>query len=618
MEKSKEKLSLFWLARYRPYPMVALSGVLLILSFPPSPLAFLAYVAFIPLLLVIDVTPGKTFEDRFWGFFKAIFVVMFRMLSLQFIWRYKEEPWIYRRKIISQQAEVFRYAYTAFIIWNLGTCYWLMLTAVGTYQSGGDIGAVIGVMIAGLMANILNPFLMTIPIYFYTKVKQYTNQLISGLSLVLFWVSFEWLHFNWELSWSWVTIGHSQSMYPSLLQYIEFTGILGTSFQIILVNVMLFLLIQAFQKQQKKQGFVYGGIALLALVIPIIANIFIVDEKREVFQSYSTLNVRVTQPSFDPYLRYGGITREEQIAVIDSLIKDTGVDTIDLAIMPETAIPKGIFTECIESNSLIRPFWATVRRDSVDVLAGLTQYRYYPKDTNPLPASAREYQSRYNRYFDACKPFRDGYFDSNNAAALMRADTLTQFYQKAKLVPMVERVPYIDKLAFLKNFHIELGGNFGNYGLPDSLQNHRLSNGHTITPLICYESEYGGHVAEFVNNGSDLLTVITNDGWWQQSSGHIQHLHFSSLRAIETRREVARSANTGISAFIDAKGNIMERTAWWERVKIDRKLKLYKSKTFYVKYGDLIAYFSMIISALLIGFVIFKSVQKRFTSPQSH
>ena len=105
-----EKGSLFWFARYRPYPMVILSGILLILAFPPFPMAFLAYFAFVPLLLVIDQTPEKTFEDRFWGFFKAIIVLLFRFLTLQFIWRYKQKPWRYQRQIISQNAHFSHYS----------------------------------------------------------------------------------------------------------------------------------------------------------------------------------------------------------------------------------------------------------------------------------------------------------------------------------------------------------------------------------------------------------------------------------------------------------------------------------------------------------------------------
>ena len=238
---SKEFLSPSWLARYRPYPMVMLSGILLVLSFPPFPFAFLAHIAFVPLLLVIDMTPAKTFEDRFWGFFKAFIVLLWRFVTLQFIWRFKQKPWRYQRQIISHNAQVFRYAYTAFVIWNFGTCYWLMMTAFGATSWT----EVITYLMAGLMACILNPFLMTIPVYLYTRIKKTGWHGLASLAFVCFWLTFEWLHFNWDLSWSWITLGHAFTLYPSAIQFIEFTGTLGISAQILVVNVLIYQAIRA-------------------------------------------------------------------------------------------------------------------------------------------------------------------------------------------------------------------------------------------------------------------------------------------------------------------------------------------------------------------------------------
>ena len=84
-----------------------------------------------------------------------------------------------------------------------------------------------------------------------------------------------------------------------------------------------------------------------------------------------------------------------------------------------------------------------------------------------------------------------------------------------------------------------------------------------VAPIICYESIYGEFVAKQANQGADFLCILTNDGWWGDSPGHAQHFSFAKLRAIENRKWVARSANTGISGFIDEKGNVIQKTSYW-------------------------------------------------------
>ena len=105
--------------------------------------------------------------------------------------------------------------------------------------------------------------------------------------------------------------------------------------------------------------------------------------------------------------------------------------------------------------------------------------------------------------------------------------------------------------------------------------------------------------------GAEALVVITNDAWWGDTPGYSQHLRYSSLRAIETRRDIARSANTGISAFINQRGDIVSHTAWWEPAVLMGSVNLNDSETFFVRQGDIIgrmcAFFSIL---LLLGVVV--------------
>ncbi len=83
------------------------------------------------------------------------------------------------------------------------------------------------------------------------------------------------------------------------------------------------------------------------------------------------------------------------------------------------------------------------------------------------------------------------------------------------------------------------------------------------------------------------MTVITNDAWWGDTPGYVQHLSYSCLRAIETRRAIARCANTGISAIISPSGEIISRTPWWEQAVLTGSLPLRDDMTFFVTHGDI-------------------------------
>jgi apolipoprotein N-acyltransferase len=129
-----------------------------------------------------------------------------------------------------------------------------------------------------------------------------------------------------------------------------------------------------------------------------------------------------------------------------------------------------------------------------------------------------------------------------------------------------------------------------------------------VATVICYESVFGEYLADFVRSGANLIFIITNDGWWRDSPGYVQHLNYAKLRAIETRCPIARCANTGISCFINEKGELYNETRWWEPATISARLQPNNEKTFYVRFGDvlsklaLVLAFGSVIGALLLRF----------------
>ncbi len=150
-------------------------------------------------------------------------------------------------------------------------------------------------------------------------------------------------------------------------------------------------------------------------------------------------------------------------------------------------------------------------------------------------------------------------------------------------------------------------------GISDKQRAYTLSDSSVrIAAMVCYESIYGEHVNGFVNDGAELLFILTNDGWWRDTPGHRQHNAYAKLRAIETRRSIGRSANTGISCFINQKGDMLKQTKYWQPTAIDNILNTNNKITFYVKYGDYIGRTAYWVSGLLLLISFVSGLMERF------
>jgi apolipoprotein N-acyltransferase len=213
----------------------------------------------------------------------------------------------------------------------------------------------------------------------------------------------------------------------------------------------------------------------------------------------------------------------------------------------------------------------------------------------------------------SARKFRDAdvYYDSYNTALYVAHDSTLQKYHKSKLTPGVELMPYLDVLPFLKKYAIDLGGTTGSLGVNPDQTPFIISNNLKVAPCICYESVYGEFMNRFIVNGANVIFVITNDGWWGNTPGHRQHMLFSVVRAIETRRSIARSANTGISCFINQRGDISQRTAYWVPATIRGKINANDKVTFYVRYGDYIGRIFLLVAGLFVLLTISTSFRRR-------
>ena len=156
----------------------------------------------------------------------------------------------------------------------------------------------------------------------------------------------------------------------------------------------------------------------------------------------------------------------------------------------------------------------------------------------------------------------------------------------------------------------KLGGSLAGHG-KQAIRAAFTSQAGGVAPVICYESVYGEYTTGYVRHGANALFIITNDGWWDNTAGHIQHMKFASLRAIETRRDIARSANTGISCFINQRGDIRNKTSYDEPIAIKNSILMNDTITFYVRWGDIIGRIGVFVTLLLLLNTFVKSFLPR-------
>ena len=163
-------------------------------------------------------------------------------------------------------------------------------------------------------------------------------------------------------------------------------------------------------------------------------------------------------------------------------------------------------------------------------------------------------------------------------------------------------MPYKSFLEpLLGSILMDFGGLSYSRGYQDYRSVFKSKKGTNIAPIICYESIYGEYVSDYVRNGANLLAIVTNDGWWNNTEGHKQHLSYARLRSIETRKNIVRSANTGISSVINYRGEIVKTIGYEKEGLINYNVGVNNIITFYTMYGDYIyrlcLFFLIMISA---------------------
>ena len=309
----------------------------------------------------------------------------------------------------------------------------------------------------------------------------------------------------------------------------------------------------------------------------------------------------VIQPNIDPYEKFVSIPSIEQTQV--QLVEAAKVadSTVDYFVAPETSINNNIWISRIEEVPdirMIRDFLAAY--PGASYVPGIQCFKaYWPGDK--LTDNVRDI------------PGTDMKYESFNGAIQLDSTSKIPIYFKSKLVVGVETMPFAKYLRFLEKLTLKLGGTFRGWGTQDYRGVFFSAGDSTgVSPVICYESVYGEFVTGYVKNGANLLFVVTNDGWWGDTPGYHQHNAYSSLRAIETRRSIARSANTGISALINQRGEAIEQLGWWQRGAIKGTINANDYLTYYVRNGDFIGRSASFFALLIVLLYLMRMIMQGY------
>lgn len=447
----------------------------------------------------------------------------------------------------------FGWLYLSILGWNLSTTWWVYFAS--------PVGAVVML--------ILNTLFMCVPFLILRKMQKNKEfSFVFFATFTILWVLYEYGHHRWDLSWPWLTLGNAFSASTSWIQWYEYTGTIGGSLWILWINIGVFIGL--------KKGFLDIKWKLLSgITVPIILSILMlqtVDKERG-----EPINVAVLQPSFNPWNEKFERDPIDMQLEMESL-SEKGIDSAtDWLLWPETCLVRSIDIDYLERNNQVQMLQKDLlsRYPQLQLLTGFHGVKYYQTQSKPT-RSARK--STYDKGI---------FYDVYNSALCLQSGEKPSYYHKSKLVPGTEQMPFIHTIPFLEELAISLDENSisGSLGVSDSA--YSLGKDNPVAPIICYESIYGDYIRGYLERGATWLGIVTNDAWWENTPGHKQHFSYAKLRAIEFRKWVARSANTGISGFIDPTGKSYDDTEWYVKTCPKRTIWANSDKTVYYHLGDL-------------------------------
>ncbi|MDR1726194.1 MAG: apolipoprotein N-acyltransferase [Bacteroidales bacterium] len=463
-------------------------------------------------------------------------------------------------------SHIFLYSFISFAIFNLARGWWVAMSVW--------FAILLPVFNATLMALVFT-------IYHYFR-KAFSNKKKTILFFPLIWIMFENIHQSWDLNFPWFNLGNAFADMPAMVQWYEWLGASGGSLWILMVNTLLAITVISIHRNEMYLKYIL--ISGSVLFIPIITSLIMYWNYKP--NTEYPVNVVILQPNLDPYHEQYRLTADSVCSLILNMAEKEADSATDYVIAPESCLQEFGNEDELQNIPTIKRIMAfNDAYPKLNWIAGMSSYK--PLHGIKTDAARKKIVKDFNG--DIIDTF---YYECSNIAVQigkMTQENAITYRRKSYLTPTVEKMPFRKIFPFLESLSLDLGGTVGTLATDSKIRCFQNTNtGLTNGTLICYESVCGDLVRKFSLKGNDILFVITNDGWWGNTQGYRQHKSLSRLRAIENRRYICRSANTGVSCVIAPNGDILQQTPYWEQATLKAQVYAQKDKTFYAKHGAMV------------------------------
>lgn len=463
----------------------------------------------------------------------------------------------------------FRLAITAGLAHYSALLYWL----VHTMHTYGYLPIYQSVIILIVMATILSVFWGCLGWFSAATIK--TPNKLWLFPVV--WTALEYMRSFIFTGFPWGFLGHSQYKHLFVIQISDIIGVYGISFLIAAINTSIFICFASFFKYRWNNIPIKSrtvGISLLAggamLTATLAYGQYRVNMIDQALQKAAKVKIALIQGNIDQSIKWETAFQNYTVKRYKRLSRTSLSDTPDLIVWPETATPF-YFTY---DKELTQKVMAGVKKSKTAFLIGSPSVVLKKGDVE---------------YY-------------NSAYLVDKSANIIDKYDKVHLVPFGEYVPLKKYFPFVGKM-VEQIGDFRS-GKKGGILKWREGN---LGIQICYEIIFPELSRAMVKNGADILINITNDAWFGATSAAYQHFAMTVFRAVENKRAIARSANTGISGFVDPVGRILSTTPIYEEKVLTRSVSMLKETTIYTRFGDLFAGVCLFLTMIIVITGIFQT-----------
>ncbi len=485
--------------------------------------------------------------------------------------------------------DCFPYLFFALFLWNVLTIWWLSKAAFAAF----------------FFVAFFNTSCLLVPWYVYYHMRKRAGMYVGYIALVASWLTLEYVHLaweSWELTFPWLNLGNGLAGLHAWIQWYCFTGILGGSLWILVVNLLLYHWLAEAAK---------SSLSCFALVLfPLGLSLGMYYTHTE---NGTLVEAVVVQPNFDSYTEkaYGSphfVPVSKQIERLLDLTHRHLTPNTSLVLWPESAVDCWLEEACIPNYLVVQPIIQFLEaHPNISLILGVSSFQQYGAIKRTKTAKKRK--EHYVDYF-------------NSVFHMRKSHNLNlDIYHKTKRLPGAEYIPYFHlfstkMLQWIRQKFAEIGEIDPCLAQGNGSKVFVTERGVQIAPINCYESLYGAFVGSACQKGATLFAVVTNDGWWGNTPIYQHHFKYSQVLAVSHRRSLMRAANTGISGCINQRGDVLAATNRLKPTAVRQLVCTNDRVTFYSIHGDYIGQVAFWVFLFLLCVLLAKNIPKPFAVRQ--